>query len=184
MEHRQIGVILCAFIGLVACNPIQNETGLYAPSVDHSARSVDPLIVGHRLMDANQPELALQNYHRAAASHGLTSEILLAIGTANLELGRLNQAFDAMSRATEQDPTWPEAWNNLGVVLMEQNKTAEAVQVFRKAFALANGKNDAIRDNLRLALENLENPVYDDVQNDNYNVIRRGDADYLISSFP
>ena len=31
---------------------------------------------------------------------------------------------------------------------MERGKTAEAVQVFQRAYALDNGESDAIRDNL------------------------------------
>jgi hypothetical protein len=65
---------------------------------------------------------------------------------------------------------------------MEKDETVEAVQVFRKAFALSNGESTQIRDNLRLALAKTENPAYNDPQNSNYKLVRRGSSDYLISA--
>jgi len=37
----------------------------------------------------------------------------------------------------KKDQKFPAAWNNLGVVLMEKGETAEAMEVFKKAYALA-----------------------------------------------
>ena len=117
---------------------------------------------------------------RAALEQGLTPEILTGLGSANLGLGRLGQAEDLLRRAVAAEPDWPEAWNNLGVVLMERDKTAEAVQIFRKAFALDNGESDAIRDNLRIALAKLENPdTILDLEQE-YKLVRRGTGDVLL----
>ena len=115
----------------------------------------------------------------AALEQGLTPEILSSMGSANLGLGRLGQAEDLLRRAVKEEPDWPEAWNNLGVLLMERGKTAEAVQIFRKAFALDNGESASIRDNLRLALAKSENP--DTVlEEQDYKLVRRGQGEYLI----
>ena len=65
---------------------------------------------------------------------------------------------------------------------MEQGETVEAVQVFRKAFALNNGESTQIRDNLLLALAKTENPAYTDPQNNKYKLVRRGGSDYQISA--
>ncbi len=168
---------------MMACTE-SKPTGVFAPGVDPAAASVDGMIVGHRLMAAGEYELALGAFQRAAAETGLTGETLSAIGTANLKLDRLHQAETTLRRATDLEPTWPEIWNNLGVVLMERGKTAEASQVFRKAFALDNGQSDSIRENLRLALEKLNEPVYDMATDNNYKLVRRADSDYLIEQFP
>jgi hypothetical protein len=64
---------------------------------------------------------------------------------------------------------------------MERGKTPEAVQIFRRAFALDNGESDAIRDNLRLALAKSENPAINIDNNYKYKLVRRGSGDYLIS---
>ncbi|MCT4558667.1 MAG: tetratricopeptide repeat protein [Pelagimonas sp.] len=138
------------------------------------------MVVGHRLMAAGQYELALEAFTRAAGERGFTPEVLVALGTANLGLGRLQQSEKLLRRVVKEKPNWPEAWNNLGVVLMELDQTAEASEVFRRAYALDNGESDSIRDNLRLALAKLENPVYDESYEQEYKLVRRGSSDYLI----
>jgi len=122
------------------------------------------------------------SFNRAAADQGLTTEIISAIGAANLGLGRLGQAETLMRRATQADDATPEDWNNLGVVLMERGKTAEAEQILRKAFALDNGESASIRDNLRLALAKMENTAYSgsQQQKQDYKLVRRGSSDFLI----
>ena len=129
-------------------------------------------------------ELALEAFTRAAAEQGMTADVVSAIGTANLGLGRLGQAETLLRRAVKQDEAIPETWNNLGVVLMERGKYAEAEQIFRRAYALDNGQSDSIRDNLRLALAKSENPDYDDPQQQDYKLVRRGSADYVIRQIP
>ena len=144
---------------------------------------MDGLIVGHRLMAAGEYELALRAYTRAAGQQGLNVDTLSAIGSANLHLGRLNQAEEILRRATEEDPEFVPAWNNLGVVLMERGKVGEAAQVFRHAYATDNGNSDQIRDNLRLALAKLDNRQYATPQeNEEFRLVRRGTGDYLILS--
>ena len=101
-------------------------------------------------------------------------------------LKHLERAHDLtfLRRAVKAAPDWPEAWNNLGVVLMERGKLAEAGAIFRKAYALDNGESDAIRDNLRLALAKSENPVNNSEQNQEYKLVRRGSSDFLIRKTP
>lgn len=157
---------------------------VYAPGVDRRGEAVDGLIVGHRLMDAEEYDLALEAYTRAAGESGLTGEVLVALGSANLAMGRLQQAERLLRRAVQEEPEWPEAWNNLGVLLIEKGELAEAVEIFRKAYALDNGESDAIRDNLRLALAKLENSVYIGEAQQDYKIVRRGSGLYTIRSTP
>jgi len=156
------------------------------PSVDGSRRSADGLEVGHRLMQAEEYELALKAYYRAASQHGVNADVLSAIGSADLKLGRLGQAEKVLRRALEDDPTFVPAINNLGVVLMEQGKFGEARVMFQKAFALDSGSSDEIRDNLRLAIARTEKPVYGDPdiaeEVPTFNLVRRGEGDYVLLS--
>lgn len=181
---RALGLGFILMAGLAACSTggfSQTKDSPFAPGTDLTGETADQFETGHRLMAAGQYELALKAFNGAALDNGLTPEILSSMGSANLGLGRLGQAEDLLRRAVEKQPDWPEAWNNLGVVLMEQNETAEAVQIFRKAFALDNGESAAIRDNLRLALAKMENP--DTVESEqNYQLVRRGSSDYLIQN--
>ncbi|MFK7939920.1 MAG: tetratricopeptide repeat protein [Roseovarius sp.] len=135
-------------------------------------------------MSAGEYELAIKSFSRAALDQGMSGEVLMGIGSAYLALGRLGQAEELLRRAIEVEERAPEAWNNLGVVLMEQGEVAEASQMFRRAFALDNGESDSIRDNLRLAIEKTENPVYDQVQEQEFKVVRRGSSDFLIRKIP
>jgi tetratricopeptide (TPR) repeat protein len=156
------------------------------PPVDGSRRGVDGLEVGHRLMEAGEFELALRAYYRAAGQQGINADVLSAIGSANLQLGRLGQAEKILRRALEEDPSFVPAINNLGVVLMEAGKFGEARVMFQKAFALDSGSSDSIRDNLKLAIARTENPVYGDPdivdEVPTFNLVRRGEGDYVLLS--
>jgi tetratricopeptide (TPR) repeat protein len=156
------------------------DDGPFAPPVDPRGEAVDGLIVGHRLMDAGQYQLALEAFTRAAGEQGLTPEVLVALGSANLALGRLGQAETLLRRAVELEPEWPEAWNNLGVVLIERGDLAEAEQVFRRAFALDDGQSDSIRDNLRLVLAKRAESGYGAGAEQDYKLVRRGSSSFVI----
>ena len=153
----------------------------YAPALARGEEAVDGLTVGHRLMAAGEYDLALRAYYRAAGERGVTVDVLSAIGSADLHLGRLGQAERMLRRALEADQTFVPAWNNLGVVLMEQGKTGEAVETFRRAFALDSGEDAQIRENLRLAMVKLGDPSYSGPDN-NFALVRRGNGVYLLLS--
>ncbi|WP_324753732.1 tetratricopeptide repeat protein [Roseovarius sp. Pro17] len=172
-------------LALAACSDDGGvKGGPYPPGIAKSGKSVDAATVGHRLISAGEHELAIKAFSRAALEQGMTSEILLGLGSAYLGLGRVGQAEELLRQAIDKDERSPEAWNNLGVTLMEQGEIAEAEQVFRRAYALDNGESDSIRDNLRLALAKQEISVYDGEQEQDYKLVRRGSSDYLIRSIP
>ncbi len=149
--------VVCAMVA--SCTEGLTPNGLDAPGVDPRGQAEDNIEVGNRLMAAGEYELALETFTRAALDQGMTTQVLTSLGTANLGLRRLGQAEELLRRAVEDDPDWPVAWNNLGVLLIEKQEYPEAAQVFQRAYALDNGESDAIRDNLRLALAKMENPV-------------------------
>lgn len=167
----------------VACTEVEPD-GPFAPGLDPKGEAVDGVAVGNRLLSVGEYELALDAFTRAALDQGMTHDVLIGIGTANIGLGRLGQAEEQLRRATREFPESPEAWNNLGVVLMETDQTPEAQLVFRKAYALDNGQSDSIRDNLRLALAKSENPDNNTGQEEDYKLVRRGSGEYLIRQTP
>jgi tetratricopeptide (TPR) repeat protein len=162
----------------------QLDDSPFAPSGGDTdlGQAVDGLIVGHRLMASGEYELALKAYLRAAATQGIDVDVLSAIGSANLQLGRLGQAEQILRRATEVDESFPPAWNNLGVVLMEKGEYGEASQVFRIAFSLDSGRSAEIRKNLRLALAKLGDPSYSPPEDSDFRLVRRGPGYYQILS--
>ncbi|VAW04063.1 Flp pilus assembly protein TadD, contains TPR repeat [hydrothermal vent metagenome] len=178
------GAFLGIILALSACAENTTDQSPYAPGIAQNGEAVDGLIVGQRLMNAGEYDLALNAYTRAALEHGLNADVLAGLGTANLGLGRLAQAEDLLRRAIDLDEKSPEIWNNLGVVLIENGENGEAEQVFRRAYALDNGESDAIRDNLRLALAKIEKPYYAKPQKQEYKLVRRGSSDFLIRKIP
>lgn len=186
MSTRVIPVVLIAL--LAACNSVGGPSASdnpFAPTGPHDLDDqVDGMIVGHRLMANGEYRLALQAYHRAALQYGLTAEVLSSVGSAQLQLRRLGQAEKSLRDAVKLDPNYPAAWNNLGVVLMEQGHTGEAEQVFRRAFALDSGRSDAIRDNLRLAIAKNDDLSYSEENDNNFELVRRGSSEYLLLSTP
>ena len=178
------GAILVFILALTACTENGPADSPYAPGIVKDGEAVDGLIVGQRLINAGEHDLALQAYSRAALKYGLNADVLAGLGSANLGLGRLGQAEDLLRRAIGKDEKSPGIWNNLGVVLVEQGEYGEAEQVFRRAYALDNGESDAIRDNLRLALAKTENSYYGEAVEQDYKLVRQGSSDYLIRKIP
>ena len=178
---------IAAVAAVAACvqDPLaESPDGLFAPGPDLRGEAVDGVEVGNRLMEAGEFELALEAFTRAALDEGMTSDVMIGFGTANLGLGRLGQAEQLLRRATREYPDSPEAWNNLGVVLMETGKIPEAQLVFKKAYALDDGQSDSIRDNLRLALAKSEISDNSAGQSEELKLVRRGSGEYLIRQTP
>ncbi|MGR3762061.1 tetratricopeptide repeat protein [Roseobacteraceae bacterium NS-SX3] len=176
-----------AVAGVAACAPgglRQDKTSPWAPGHDVSAPAKDGLATGHRLMAAGEYELALEAFNRAALTEGLSADVLSGLGSANLGLRRLGQAETLLRRAAEAAPDWPEVMNNLGVVLLERQKFAEAAEVLKRAYALDNGESDAIRDNLRLALAKLDEPGHTGGETSGYSLVQRGGGSYLLRTTP
>lgn len=142
--------------------------------------SADHLLIGHRLMAAREYEQALKSYHRSMVQRGSSPEVLAALGTANLALGRLGQAEPQLRRAWKERPEDAELMNNLGVLLIETNRPGEAVQMFRRAFAASNGRSEQIRDNLSKALAMVDDSGYSDPDKDRPQLVVRGTGDVLL----
>jgi len=153
------------------------------PKADRRGEGVDGLLVGHRLMAAGEHELALRAYLRAAGEQGINADVLSALGSANLALGRLGQSEQLLRRALELDPTFVPALNNLGVALMEQGKAGEARVIFQQAFALDSGQSDSIRENLRGAIAKTAVSEYPSPEDEpKFSLVRRGQGSYVLLS--
>jgi tetratricopeptide (TPR) repeat protein len=170
---------------LAGCVPASGVSRNQPYGVNARGDAVDGLVVGHRLMEAGEHELALKAYLRAAGERGANADVLSAIGSANLALGRLGQAEKILRRALELDPNFVPALNNLGVVLMENGQVGEARVVFQQAFALDSGETDSIRENLMLAIARSESSVYDPNQEEEkgeFRLVRQEKGKYVLIS--
>lgn len=175
---------MSSFIFLTACNDpdvlINDRVGLQPARGANTVQGVDGLIVGHNLMAAGEYELALKAYYRAAIDQGTNVDVLSAIGSANLKLGRLNQAEKILRDAIKQDQTFVPAFNNLGVALYSKQEYGEAREMFRVAYALDSGNSDDIRDNLRRLDKKLQNIVVETPEDYDFRLVRRGNGQYLL----
>lgn len=178
-------VLILAAALLGGCsNPdvlVNDRVGL-SPSRGSAAdvEGIDGLTVGHRLMEAGEFELALKAYYRAASEIGVNVDVLSALGSANLRLGRLNQAEELLREAVKRDPKFIPALNNLGVVLNAKNEFGEARELFRVAYALDSGNSDEIRDNLRRLDQKLQNNGAETGEDYDFRLVRRGNGQYLL----
>jgi tetratricopeptide (TPR) repeat protein len=185
MRNKNWVVSIAAFGLLLACDngagPLSSGAAK-APGIDASKEQQDPMLVGQRLLQAGELELALRAFYRAAAIEGLSARVLTSIGTTQLSLGRLGQAEDTLRQAIEADATYVPAWNNLGAVLIEQGQWGEAVRVLETAFALDSGESAEIQQNLQLALANFNAKSYPETEEPDFDLLRRGAGDYLLMS--
>lgn len=178
--------VLGLVLALAACETTQgplanNRVGVAPPRGTVSVtEAVDGLIVGHRLMAANEFQLALDAYTRAAVDHGLNADVLSAIGSANLRLGRLNQAEKFLLRTVAKDPDFVPAWNNLGVTQINLTQYVNARASFKRAFALDNGNSEEIRQNLILANRLVVESSAEIPEQFNFLLVRRGNGRYLL----
>lgn len=159
---------------------INDRVGIAPTRGAKAVEGVDGLTVGHRLMEAGEFELALKAYYLAASELGANVDVLSALGSANLRLGRLNQAEDLLREAIKKDPKFVPALNNLGVVLDAKNEYGEARELFRVAYALDSGNTDEIRDNLRRLDKKIQNIGSEPVEEHDFRLVRRGNGQYLL----
>lgn len=186
------GLTLALTLCLAACQNTggagllggQNDAARNQPfGVNPREESVDGLIVGHRLMAAREYDLALKAYLRAAGEQGFTVDVLSALGSANLHLGRLNQSENLLRDAVTEDANFVPALNNLGVVLMERGNYGEARLFFQRAFAADSGQTDMIRENLMRAIAKSEDAVYvEPEETSRFTLVRRGYSTYELLS--
>ena len=180
---------LVALLGLLAACDMPRSGMLSGPDLAPTGtpqiqEAVDGLTVGHRLMAAGEYELALKSYTRAINDQGLSADVLSAMGSANLRLGRLKQAEKLLEEATTQDPDFVPAWNNLGVVQTSLKNHLGARESFRAAFALDNGTSEEVWQNLLLAINNLKNNEAETADQANFDLVRRGNGRYLLLETP
>jgi tetratricopeptide (TPR) repeat protein len=193
----RLPVLACvgAICALTACAPgtrvssnslTEVHEGIKAPrGTPEIKESVDGLIVGHRLMASGEYELALKAYTRAASKDGLSADVLSALGSANLRLGRLSHAKQLLELAVSKDPKFVPAWNNLGVLLQAQGQYPEAKRVFQLAYGLDNGNSDEIRKNLTKVIAIVDKSVYAEPnENQEFELVRRGNGSYLLLQTP
>ena len=185
-NNRALILSVCVLMGLSACQtPIGDTNPLYekAPST-RVKEAVDGLVVGHRMMAAGEYELALDAYERSAANKGWNADVMSAMGSAHLRLGRLKEAETLLRAAVDEDERFAAAWNNLGIVLVTKGELREAENTFKLAFALTSGKSDEIKSNLIKTMEKIAENSYTISKEEEFELVRRGNGRFLLLKTP
>jgi len=144
----------------------------------------DGLEIGHQLMEAGEYDHALSAYETAVSQQGLTADVLSALGSASLKLGRLGQAQRYLEQAVEMDERYPAAWNNLGVVYANLDEPHQSEAAFRAAFASDNGRSKAIWQNLLRAIEQTQSKDLRGPSNAEFSLVRRANGRFLLLETP
>ena len=108
------------------------------------------LIIGKRLIDAGEYDLAIDAFERSILIEGVSAAAMTGAGIAAEKRGLISMASRYFERARELAPESELANNNLGVVLYRLREYYRARQAFQAAFALSDGRNELALRNLRL----------------------------------
>lgn len=164
-----------------ACQNSVNALPVVDP-VAEAARKSPPIGVGIKLLAANQPEMALNAFHRSLRADGPTAAALTGAAVANVRIGRATNALRLLEAAVTVDPNSIVARNNLGVVLYDRGEYAASLSHLEHAYELTGGTDRSVADNLGIVQYALANSVSEksEVDEANYEVIQYGHGVYRL----
>jgi predicted Zn-dependent protease len=109
------------------------------------------------LLEVGKPKIALERIDKALALEPMSNEGLRLLGRTRYQLGDVDGAIAAYKRAVALDDHDVWAMNNMGLVYIEQNRSAEALPPL--AYAVELRKNSPVfLNNLGTALEKTGHP--------------------------
>lgn len=113
---------------------------LLPPAILPATAQPDVYATAAVALERVHPQAALAAYTRALQAWPTQRAALLGRGNAAYALGQMDQAAQAYRHATEVQPDFADAWNNLAQVLMEQGQLAPAKQAIDRAVGLGGGR--------------------------------------------
>lgn len=172
-----VALALAAMTMTACVQPGGRDDGFF----DRSAAEPATISLGARLLEAKQPEMALDAFSRVVAAEGVSVEALVGLGVAYHRMGRPRDAIAMFEAAADLDPNSPEARNNLGVAYYVNGEYAAARSEFERAFALTGGGDPKVRFNLGVAeialAERADDVVVDEAE---FDVIQYGHGFYRL----
>ena len=109
---------------------LENGSNLLVEAAD--SKSFDLLMEGQTLLDAGQPQKALEVFDRLLAAHPDQADTLVRRSAALEKLGRLPAALEACDRAIARDGTFMPAFLQKGGLLNKLNRHDEALNCFEQ----------------------------------------------------
>jgi tetratricopeptide (TPR) repeat protein len=130
-------------------------TGLHEETLAESSRRVPQQVrplrsrardewfeVGIREEEEGRLQNAAEAYRKALATGGPRAEICFNLGNTLFSMGRMAEAAQWFTQATDVDPNYVEAWNNLGNALSGTDLKG-ATDAYRRAISQEPGYADA-----------------------------------------
>jgi tetratricopeptide (TPR) repeat protein len=119
---------------------IDLENGSHLLVEAAGGKPLDLLVEGQALLDAGQPQKALDFFDRLLASHPDHAETLVRKSAALEKLGRLPAALEACDRAIARDDTFTPAFLQKGGLLNKLNRHDEALNCFEQVLLVQKQK--------------------------------------------
>ena len=130
-------------VGQLERKIIDLESGSSLLAAAAGAKAVDLFAEGQRLLDANQPQKALELFDHFLSAQPEHAEALVKKSVALEKLGRLPEALDCCDRALARNGATTLAFLQKGGVLNQLNRHDEALNCFEQAL-LAQEKNGKV----------------------------------------
>ncbi len=155
------GLAVLAGAALLACAVVARaQVGVWQDSVtlfEHANRVTRGNFValtnlGYLQSGKGDHEAAVRYYQESLEIHPTFAVTHNNLGSALMQMDRLDEAVGAFRRALELDSSYAEAHNNLGIALARQEKCGEAIREFEESLRLR-PDNPRTRQNLDLAIK-------------------------------
>ena len=103
------------------------------------SRFETPFARGRELLEADRSEAALARFHVVFRTVPALAEDYLEKASEHYRVGEFDKALEALDRAVEFNPNYPDVENFRGIVLCDLERYDEAVQTFARSAALNPG---------------------------------------------
>jgi tetratricopeptide (TPR) repeat protein len=129
-------VLLCAGIASAQTTVASVPQQLRQAEPPPASASADQLeLTGDELHSKKYFADALDYYQAANTKHP-SARVMTKIGMMNLQMARVDASRKDFERAIKMDPSYADAYNNLGAVYYHDHQLKEAIKQYQKAIAI------------------------------------------------
>ncbi len=133
------------------------KASLSAALADQPKFATGPLLYGDLCARLGKPDLAERYYRQAISIQPDRTDTRFALGSLLVKRGQeedpkyLTQALEAFHEMTQTDPSSPDGWSDMGMVLALLGRYQDAEEVYRQAIARNPKEDPALFDDLAAA---------------------------------
>jgi choline-sulfatase len=151
-----------------------------AMRAERAAIAIEPKLpsahngIGLLLTQAGRHDSAIVAFERAVQADPTNAEYWVNLGNARRAAGEMNRAADAYRTASALEPRSADAANGLGVLLVQQQRPAEAIPLFERALQAS---PDFVEARLNLGIAYQESGQHDRARDAYRDVLARASRD-------